>query len=82
MDKSETLMKVKQIISDVLDLPDVQLTRETTAEEVEGWDSLNHINIILAVEQHFGIKVRTAEIEELRNVGELVDVVDSKMAGK
>jgi acyl carrier protein len=82
LDKSETLMKVKQIISDVLDLPDVQLTRETTAEEVEGWDSLNHINIILAVEQHFGIKVRTAEIEELRNVGELVDVVDSKMAGK
>jgi acyl carrier protein len=49
---------------------------------VEGWDSFNHINIVVAVEAHFGIKIHTAEIEELRNVGELVELVEKKLKAK
>jgi acyl carrier protein len=82
VDENEILLKVQSIISDALDLPDLTVTRQTTADEVEGWDSLNHINIVLAVEKQFGIKVHTAEIEELRNVGELVELVAKKAAAR
>lgn len=82
MDENEILFKVQGIIADVLDLPDLHVTKETTAEEVEGWDSLNHINIVLSVEKQFGIKVGTAEIEELRNVGELVELIKKKVAAR
>jgi acyl carrier protein len=73
---------VADIIRDVLDQPDVKLTRDTTADSVEGWDSLNHINIVVATEQRFGIKFKTAEIETLRNFGDFVDLVENKRRAK
>jgi acyl carrier protein len=76
------LAQVRDIIADVLDQPDLQVTPASTAENVEGWDSFNHINIVVAVEAHFGIKIHTAEIEELRNVGELVELVEKKLKTK
>jgi acyl carrier protein len=79
MDKAQVLAEVSEIIRDVLDLPDLVVTRETSAENVEGWDSFNHINIVVAVEAHFRVKIHTAEIEELKNVGELVDLVGQKL---
>jgi acyl carrier protein len=82
VDENEILLKVRDIIADVLDLPDLTVTKQTTAEDVEDWDSLNHINIVLAIEKQFGIKVHTAEIEELRNVGELVELVARKLAAR
>jgi len=82
MDKEQIQHEVADIIRDVLDLPDLEIDRSTTAENVEGWDSFNHINIVVAIESHFGLKIHTAEIEELRNVGELVDLVDAKLAAK
>jgi acyl carrier protein len=79
---ADILTQVRDIIADVLDQPDLQVTPATTAENVEGWDSFNHINIVVAIESHFGIKIHTAEIEELRNVGELVEVVERKLKTK
>jgi acyl carrier protein len=79
---ADTLSQVRDIIADVLDQPDLQVTPATTAENVDGWDSFNHINIVVAIESHFGIKIHTAEIEELRNVGELVEVVERKLKTK
>ncbi len=79
MTSAEIYTQVREIIADVLDKPDLQLSSDTTAEEVEGWDSFNHINIVVAVEAHFGIKINTAEIEELRNVGELINLVEKKL---
>ena len=58
------------------------LTPETTSNDVAEWDSFNHINIIVAVEEHFGIKFRTAETEELKTVGHLVELIESKMAAR
>jgi acyl carrier protein len=78
----DMLTQVRDIIADVLDQPNLQVTRATTADDVEGWDSFNHINIVVAVESHFKIKVHTAEIEELRNVGELIDLVEKKLKAK
>jgi acyl carrier protein len=82
VEQAEILSKVRDIIADVLDLPDLTVTPATTAEEVEGWDSFNHINIVVAVESKFGIKIHTAEVEELRNVGELVELVEKKLSAR
>ena len=82
MDNATILAEVREIITDVLGQPDLKIDPGTTAEDVEGWDSFSHINIVVAIEAHFGIKIHTAEIEELRNVGELVDIVEKKLQAK
>jgi acyl carrier protein len=79
VDKQKILSEIAQIIRDVLDQPDLQIDMQTTAENVEEWDSFNHINIVVAVEARFGVKFHTAEIEELKNVSDLVDLVWKKM---
>lgn len=82
MDQSQILAQVGDIIRDVLDPlneRDLKIGPETTADQTEGWDSFNHINIVVAIEQHFGLKFRTAEIESLRNVGELVGLIERKL---
>jgi acyl carrier protein len=75
----EIYVQVRDIIAEVLDQPDLKIDADTKADDVEGWDSFNHINIVVAVEAHFGIKINTAEIEELRNVGELIDLIERKL---
>jgi acyl carrier protein len=82
VDKDQILIEVAEIIRDVLDLPDLVIDTSTTAENVEGWDSFNHINIVVAIEAHFRLKIHTAEIEELKNVGELVDLVHEKLGAR
>jgi acyl carrier protein len=52
----------------------------TTAEDIEGWDSFNHVNIVVAIESRFGIKFNAAEVEELRAVGEFVNLIEKKLA--
>jgi acyl carrier protein len=82
VNSDEILSQVRDIIRDVLDQPDLQIDHGTTADDVPGWDSFNHINIVVAVESHFGIKIHTAEIEELRNVGELTDLIERKLKAR
>ena len=53
-----------------------------TAKDVQDWDSFNHINLVVATEARFGIKFQTAEIESLRNVGQFVELIRKKTAGK
>jgi acyl carrier protein len=82
VNQQDILEQVRAIIADVLDQPDVKIDAGTTASDVEGWDSFNHINIVVAVEARFGIKINTAEIEDVRNVGELVEVVERKLKNR
>jgi len=63
---------------DVLDLDELNLTEATTAKDVEGWDSLSHLRLIVAVEQDFGLKFTTGEIERFKNVGDMVSTIQSK----
>jgi acyl carrier protein len=71
--------KLTDIFRDVFDDDSIVLTPELTAADVPGWDSFNHINLIVATEVAFKIKFKTAELESLRNVGHLVDVIASKV---
>ena len=70
--------EVYAIIRDVLLNDDLVLTPETSAADVEGWDSVQQVSIILAVEAHFGIRLKSREIDRLRNVGDIVRVVGEK----
>ncbi len=72
--------RLTDIFRDLFDDESIVLTPETTAADVPGWDSFNHINLIVATEMQFKIKFRTAEIESLRNVGHFVQVIQAKLA--
>ena len=69
---------VYTIIRDVLMQDTLVLTPEMSAQDVEGWDSVQQVSIILAVEGHFGIRMKSREIDRLRNVGDFVRLVGEK----
>ena len=66
---------IQDIARQVFSTPDLVLTDETTANDVERWDSLTHITFIVEVEKRFGVKFRNAEIARLQNVGDLKKLV-------
>ena len=71
--------ELKKVILNELNLDDFNFQDETIAPEVPGWDSLNHINIILAVEKSFNVKFKSYEVLRLKNVGDLQKLLDSKL---
>ncbi|GAB6281923.1 MAG: acyl carrier protein [Ignavibacterium sp.] len=71
--------KLKKVILNELNLQDFNFQDETTANQVPGWDSLNHINIILAIEKEYNIKFKGLEILKAKNVGDLQKLIDSKI---
>ncbi len=71
--------ELKKVILKELNLDDFDLQDETIAPQVPGWDSLNHVNIILAVEKNFSVKFKSYEVLRLKNVGDLQKLVDSKL---
>jgi acyl carrier protein len=80
MNKEQILSKLNDIFRDVLDNDDVTLTDTTVASDVEDWDSLNHIQIIVAIEKAFKIKFTSTEIYHFKNVGELITAIETKTA--
>jgi acyl carrier protein len=75
MSDEDVLNRLASLIADLLDLDDLKLTRATTANEVDGWDSLAHVRIVVAAEQAFGVRFTTGEIASLKTVGDLVDLI-------
>ena len=71
--------RLKNIILNELNIDEFDLHDETTANQVPGWDSFNHINVILAVEKEYNIKFKGLEILRVKNIGELQKLVDSKL---
>lgn len=78
MNRSEILEQINSIFRDVLDEEEVVLEEKTTAQDVEGWDSLTHVQLVVAVEKHFGLKFPAREISEFRHVGDLVQAVEDR----
>lgn len=73
--------KILKIFREVFNNPELQITSETTAADVDGWDSFNHLNLIMAIEEEFSISFSTAEIGRMAQVGNLLEMVEKKTSG-
>ncbi|HKT73997.1 MAG TPA: acyl carrier protein [Steroidobacteraceae bacterium] len=80
MNTEQIYSGLTEIFHDVFEDQSIVPTPRMTAEDVDDWDSLNHINLIVAIEARFKIKFKTAELESLRNVGQLVDTIAQKLS--
>jgi len=78
MEKEEMTDKLKSVFQKVLEENDITLTREMTAQDIEKWDSLRHIQLISEVERAFGIKFKLREVLSMKNVGDLIDLIHTK----
>ena len=67
--------KLNEVFQDVFDDDSITVNAETTADDIEDWDSLEHINLVSAVEKEFGVKFTMAQVVGMKNVGEMVDVI-------
>jgi acyl carrier protein len=70
--------RIRKIMTDVFDLDQLTITEATTAKDVEQWDSLSHIRLMVALERAFKIRLNNAEIEGLKDVGDLITCIDAK----
>ena len=75
----DVLKQFNSIFCEVLDDEDIVLKEETTAEDIDEWDSLTHIQLIVAIEKHFDVKFKAIEIEQYRNVGDMCKGVAEKL---
>jgi acyl carrier protein len=82
MTQPEILDRLQKIIGQVVGDDKITLNSSTTADKVPGWDSFNHINIIMGVEMEFGVRFNVAELEGLKNVGDFVTLVEKRLANK
>ncbi|MCR4922618.1 MAG: acyl carrier protein [Lachnospiraceae bacterium] len=78
MKREEIYERLNEVFRDVFDDESITVADETTAADVEGWDSLIHITLIEAVEEEFDIRFDMKTVVKLKNVGEMVDVIDKK----
>lgn len=81
MSREQVFEKLNEIFRDVFDDESITVGEETTAKDVEGWDSLANINLIVSIEGEFDIKFDMKEITGMKNVGEIVDAVMARMEG-
>lgn len=79
MTRQEIFSKFSDTFLNVLDLDACDLTDATTAHDVEEWDSLSHIRLIVAVERDFGVKFANSEIESFKCVGDLIGSIENKL---
>lgn len=82
MDKTVIWNKVTHMLRDMFDNSRLTIGPETTAHDVEGWDSLAHIQLLVTVEDAFGIHFNTGEVARLANVGEMVELIARKTGSK
>ena len=79
MTREDIYKKLDKVFQDVFDDADIHVTDATTSDDIEDWDSFEHINLIVAVEKEFGIKFSMGQTNKLKNVGEMVDIILSKL---
>ncbi len=82
MEQAQIDTQLTAIFRDIFDDDELTLRPEMTAADVDEWDSFNHINLIVATEAKFGIKFQTAEVESLKNVGHLEELIAKKLAAQ
>ncbi len=79
MEKEEIYEKLNNVFRDIFDDESIVVKPETTSKDIEDWDSLEHINLIVAIENEFGMKFNMNEVTTMKNVGEMVDIIISRI---
>lgn len=78
MEKTQILSEINEIFKDVLDNDEILINEATKASDIDEWDSLSHIQLVVAIEKHFKIKFSSSEIREWKDVGEMIKSIQSK----
>ena len=78
MERIEVLQKINEVFIDNLDNDNIILTESSTADDIEEWDSLTHVQLVVAVEKKFKIRFNAKEIQSWKNVGEMIDSIITK----
>ena len=79
MSREQIVSQAQVIFREVLDSPELTLTNELTAAKVEGLDSLNHVTLVMTIEEHFKVRFATWEVMSWRSAGEMLDCLDAKL---
>ena len=79
MSRDEVFERLNEVFRDVFDDESITVNDQTTADDIEDWDSLEHINLMAAVESEFGIKFSVGQVVTMKNVGEMVDIILQKV---
>lgn len=82
MNQDGIIQQLQPIFADVLDLPDLRITAESNASSVEGWDSLSHINLVVAIEKQYRIRFALGELDALKNVGDMAALISRKVEAR
>lgn len=77
----DLITELNDIFRDVFEDDELTVSRATTAADVEGWDSLQHVSLILRVERHFGVRLSSANVADMKSVGDLADIIGQRLAG-
>ncbi len=75
MTREEVFITLNEVFRDVFDDEEITVTETTTAKDIEDWDSLEHINLLAAIEQEFSMKFTMGQVVTMKNVGEMADVI-------
>lgn len=81
MPHAEVMLRLQKVFDQIF-LDEVNVTPELTADDVEEWNSLLHVSLVMAVEEEFGIRFRVGEVETAANVGQLADLIEKRMEKK
>lgn len=79
MRMEEIFEGLNEVFRDVFDDEDITVDENTTSNDIEDWDSLEHINLIVAVEKKFGMKFSMGEVTTMKNVGEMAEIIKSRV---
>ena len=80
MEKEKVLKELQPIFQDIFDDDELTVTNETDASQVEDWDSLAQIRLVASIEKKFAVKFTFAELQDLKNVGDMVDLIQKKLS--
>ena len=79
MSREEVFEKLNEVFRDVFDDESITVSDATTANDIDDWDSLEHINLLAAIEQEFGMKFNMGQVVSMKNVGEMADIIISRI---
>lgn len=75
MNEKQIYNRLNEVFRDVFDDDDITVNADTTADDIDDWDSIEHINLVGAVEDEFGLRFKMGEVSGMKNVGEMVDII-------